>query len=144
MSTTHVGRPSEPSVIRETSSPSASVFWLDIREVKRRLRRAARRLGKAHPEIEAVWLFGSLARAEAVPGSDADILVVLDASALPFAQRPVHYRLEWCGIGVDMLIYTRAEIERMYREGNPFLRRIEEERCLLWQRQSRPAHSVAR
>ena len=112
--------------------------------MKRRLRRAARRLGKAHSEIEAVWLFGSLARDEAVPGSDADILVVLDASVLPFAQRPVHYRLEGCGIGVDMLIYTRAEMERMHREGSPFLRRIEEERCLLWQRRPRPAHSMAR
>ena len=112
--------------------------------MKRRLRRAARRLGKAHPEIEAVWLFGSLARAEAVPGSDADILVVLDASALPFAQRPMHYRLEGCGISVDMLIYTRAEMERMHREGSPFLRRIVEVCCLLWQRRPRPAHSMAR
>jgi predicted nucleotidyltransferase len=28
------------------------------------------RLAKKHPEIEEVWLFGSLARGEAVPGSD--------------------------------------------------------------------------
>lgn len=102
--------------------------------MRRHLLRAARHLGRAHPEIEAIWLFGSLARNEAIPGSDADILIVVDASERPFAERPSQYQIEGCGIGIDMLVYTRAELERMRAEGSPFLRQIEGEGYVLWQR----------
>lgn len=67
-------------------------------------------MGRARPEIEEIWLFGSLARDKAAPDSDADILIVVDASDLSFA---------------DMLVYTRAELERMQTEGSPFLQQIE-------------------
>ena len=55
-----------------------------------------------------MWLFGSLARAEAVPGSDADILIVLASSDLPFPERSVYYQPEFCGIGADVLAYLFA------------------------------------
>ncbi len=102
--------------------------------MRSRLQAAARRLGEARPEIEAVWLFGSIARGEATPGSDADILVVLDSSDLPFAERSLRYQLEECGLGVDVLAYTHTEIQRMRAEGSPFLRQIEGERVCLWKR----------
>ena len=136
MSTTRARQPQVPSVIRETSSPSVSVFWLDIQQVRRRLRDAARQLGIAHPEIEEVWLFGSVARGEAVPGSDADLLVVLESSELAFPERSGRYQPEFCGIGTDVLAYTRAELVCMRAEGNPFLQEIESERRLLWKRTS--------
>ena len=134
MSITRAQQPRAPSVIQETSSPSVSVFWLDTQDVRRRLRGAARHLGAVHPEIEEVWLFGSLARGEAVPGSDADIQIVLTSSDLPFPERSVCYQPEFCGIGADVLAHTRAELQRMRSEGNPFLRQIEGERVALWQR----------
>ena len=134
MSTTPAPPPSAPSLIRETSSPSVRLFWLDIPGVMRRLRRAARRLAQTHPEIEEIWLFGSLARGEATPASDADIVLVLSHSSRPFLERPPDYALEDCGVATDILAYTRAEMERMRAQANPFLRQIESERRVLWQR----------
>lgn len=96
------------------------------------LRQAIHHLTMEHPEIEEVWLFGSLARGEAVPGSDADVLIVLTESALPFVQRYAHYQPEFCGVGVDVLAYTRDELARMQAEGNPFLHSIQSERVCLF------------
>lgn len=47
--------------------PSAKVFWLDLDQIWNCLEEAAIRLGGTHPEIETIWLFGSLARGDAVP-----------------------------------------------------------------------------
>lgn len=77
-------------------------------------------------------MFGSLARRQATPASDADILVVLSHSRLPFLERPPHYALDDCGVATDVLAYTHAEMEQMRAEGNPFLRQVEGERCILW------------
>ena len=45
------------------------------------------RLQQRHAEIERIVLFGSLARGDAVPGSDADLLLVRERSGTPFLQR---------------------------------------------------------
>ena len=94
-------------------------------------------MAQTHPEIEEIWLFGSLARGEATPASDADIVVVLSHSSLPFLERPPHYRLDDCGIATDVLVYTRAEIEEMRARENLFPRPIEGERRVLWRRGTR-------
>jgi predicted nucleotidyltransferase len=83
--------------------PSAKVFWLDLDQIRNCLKEAAIRLGETHPEIETIWLFGSLARGDAVPGSDADLLIVLTDSPFSFLDRCVHYQPDFCGIGVDVL-----------------------------------------
>lgn len=79
-------------------------------------------------------MFGSLARRQATPASDADILIVLNRSRLPFLERSPHYALDGCGVATDLLVYTRAEMERMREEGNLFLRQVEGECCVLWRR----------
>ena len=72
------------------------------------------------PEVEEIWLFGSLARGDAVPGSDADLLLVLSSSDLPFLERYAFYIPNDCGVGVDVLAYTRHELALMRAEGNFF------------------------
>ncbi len=134
MSTIPKAKRSEPSPIQRTSSPSVSVFWLDVAQVRARLEQAVARLAALHPEIEAVWLFGSLARGDAVPGSDADLLVLLSDSQVPFLDRAVRYQPDFCGVGVDVLAYTRAEWTAMQREGNDFLQQAWSERVCLFQR----------
>jgi predicted nucleotidyltransferase len=54
------------------------------------------------PEIERVLLCGSLATGRAVPGSDADLLMILTYSDLPFLSRIPRYIPEGCGIAVDV------------------------------------------
>ena len=73
------------------SSTSVKVFWLDRPRLTERLNRVARALGDRHPEIESIYLFGSLARGDAVPGSDADLLIVVRHATEPFRDRPARY-----------------------------------------------------
>ncbi|MBI4553820.1 MAG: nucleotidyltransferase domain-containing protein [Candidatus Latescibacteria bacterium] len=59
--------------------PSSGARWLDRPAVIVALRRAAHRLRRERPDVEAVYLFGSLATGTATPRSDADILIVVRA-----------------------------------------------------------------
>ncbi len=91
-------------------------------------------MAEDHPEVEEVWLSGSLARGDVIPGSDADLMVLLNDSQLPFLERPLHYQLHFCGIGTDVLVYTRAELMQMQNEGNHFFQEIYSEGICLFQR----------
>ncbi|MCY3712832.1 MAG: nucleotidyltransferase domain-containing protein [Gemmatimonadetes bacterium] len=96
-----------------------------------RLHRVARTLGNRHPEIESIYLFGSLARGDAVPGSDADLLIVVSHSADPFRDRSARFQTTGVGVGVDVVVYTREELDSMLETGNEFVRRALREAILL-------------
>jgi len=103
------------------ASPSVRVFYLSPQQVIEKLKKAMTRLMEMHPEIERVLLFGSLSRGEAVPGSDADVLLVLRDCALPFEKRGGHCFPRDAGIGVDVFAYTRAELDVMRASGHAFV-----------------------
>jgi predicted nucleotidyltransferase len=85
--------------------------------------RAAVALARRRPEVERIILFGSLATGRAVPGSDADLLVILAHSDQPFLARIPLYIPEGVGIGVDVFPYIQGELEEMQAAGNHFLKR---------------------
>lgn len=131
MSPTPEERPSEPLIKQVESSSSVQIFWLNRAEAVGRLRQAAQSLAQDRPEIEQIMLFGSLARGDAAPGSDADLLLVLSATDRPFLDRSVWYRPAGVGLGVDVLAYTRAEFETMLAEGNQMIRQALREGIVL-------------
>lgn len=112
------------------------VFRLDRRAVLARIEDGARRLIAEEPQALEVWLFGSLARGEAGPGSDADLFVVLERSPLPFLERSAQLarHFQGAGVGCDVLAYTRAELESMRREGASLPARVEVEGRILARR----------
>ena len=81
-----------------------------------------------------MWLFGSLARGDAVPGSDADLLVILRESQDRFLDRSVRYQPEHCGIGVDVLAYTRSELATMQQDETGLVRQAQREGTCLYRR----------
>jgi len=90
------------------------IIWLDRLEAGRRVREASRNLVMEHPEVIGVYLFGSLAEGRAVPGSDADILILLGRSERRWIDRPLEFYpyFENVGIGVDLFCYTIEEADR--------------------------------
>lgn len=121
------------------SLPGATIFSLDKQAVLEKVRAAAIRLGQADPEIDEIRLFGSLARGDATPGSDADVLVLLAASSLTFMDRIPRYMLRGAGIGVDVFPYTRAEFERLAEHSPRFHRALTAEAVTLYRRGAQPA-----
>jgi predicted nucleotidyltransferase len=86
------------------------------------------------PDVVRVILFGSLARGDHGPRSDADVLVVLRSSEQPrfFDRIPdlLGYFMA-THVPVDVLPYTESELERMARDGNPLIRRALSEGIVL-------------
>jgi uncharacterized protein len=113
--------------MRNRSSPSVKIRYLDKDEIWKSLRKSIKELRERYPEIEQVILFGSFARGEAVPGSDLDLLIILRESSLPFLERIGRYLPSKCGIGVEVFPYTKEELKFLVTEGNHFLKRALEE-----------------
>ena len=67
----------------------ASSRFINHEAVRASLRRCAQRLRATHPDVRAVYLFGSFATGRATPHSDADIVVEI-APGDPESQRQVH------------------------------------------------------
>ncbi len=123
------------------SSASVKVFWLDRPHLIERLKSAAQALSEQHPEIERIVLFGSLARGDAVPGSDADLLIVVSHSAEPFLDRAVRYRPAKVGVGVDVVAYTREELAALLEANNAFVRQALRDGFALYESETIPCQS---
>ncbi len=94
----------------------ARVWRIDREDILKRLRSWAENLGN-EPTVLAVVLFGSFARGEATPMSDADVLIILSHSPLPFEERIVRYKPLGLGVSVEVFPYTLEEARRGLREG---------------------------
>ena len=89
------------------------------------LREMARRLqAEFHPD--AIYLFGSQVGRSSRSDSDVDLLVVVPDSPENAYRRAVRARrcLRGIPVAVDVIVETRADIERRRRAGNPFVARI--------------------
>lgn len=95
------------------------------------LKERAQKLLASHPRAREVGLFGSLVRGNYGPGSDADLLVILEADARRFVDRIPEFLEHFSGLGIaiDVFPYTVAEIEAMQDEG--FMQTVLAERLVL-------------
>lgn len=108
---------------------------LDRPAVLAGLRCAVAAHAAALPEIAEVRLFGSLARGTVNPYADADLLIVLDATDLPFRERLPRYKPMGCPVPLDVTVCTRGELARELAAGNRFVRRIVDDGILLYARE---------
>lgn len=108
--------------MRRPSLPSVRVLSPDWREVVLALEAWAEALA-ADPAVLGVLLYGSLARGDYAPGSDADLMVIVTDSPYLPAERPWHLPSLRLPICHQILVYTAAELSRLQQEGSPFVRR---------------------
>lgn len=109
------------------------VFRLDRTAVIARLRERARDLLKRRPDVVEVRLFGSLARNEAHPGSDADLFVIVHDGAGPFLDRlpALSKTFTGVGIGCDVIAFTESEARASKARGDAFARAVFGEALIL-------------
>jgi predicted nucleotidyltransferase len=87
---------------------------------------------------ERLYLFGSWARGEEDELSDIDLVVIKQTSSLFFDRlREAARFLPPDMGGVDILVYTPEEFEKMKREGNAFAELIAEEGALIYDWQTK-------
>ena len=95
---------------------SVRVWKIDRKAVLDRLAQWAQTLGQ-DKNILAVVLFGSLARGDQTAASDADVLIILEASSLRFDERIPAMLPLGMGISVDVFPYTLVEATDALKEG---------------------------
>ena len=100
------------SAVQECYFDSVRIFWLDSVGILEDLKRQIPKISR-YPEISEVWLFGSMAELRAVPGSDVDILIIIDESDVRMIDRIERFQdlFEPIGIGIDIFPYTHDEEE---------------------------------
>lgn len=83
----------------------------------------AQRLVAQDARVEQVILFGSLAKGNYGARSDADLCIILRGDdPRRMIDRGPEFRGAFAGapVPIDLLVYTRAEMERMRQEGSRF------------------------
>ena len=105
------------------------VFRLDRDGVIARLRSRARALVERDSDVREVRLFGSLARGDAHPGSDADLFVVVRDGAAPFLERIPELARHFTGVGIgcDVVVYTESERAALAASRQSFARAVLDE-----------------
>lgn len=89
--------------------------FLDREKVVRGLARLARKVMAEDSSVKKIVLFGSLACDAYTARSDADLLIVLEKSDLPFLDRIPGFLLRFASAPVptDVFPYTREEVDRV-------------------------------
>ena len=88
---------------------SSVLKWPDRRTVDQSVRRWAAEQVSRRQDIVRIGYFGSYARGDCGVGSDVDLVVVVDTSAVPFEQRAVEFDCTPLPVPCDLLVYTSAE-----------------------------------
>ncbi len=115
------------------SSSSVKVRFLDGPRVIDTLKSISKALLKRNPQILGIYLFGSLARGNYVPGSDADILIILNEDRRRFIDRIPEFLKAFlpASIAVDVFPYTKEELDVMKSGRNHFIITLWEEKVVL-------------
>jgi uncharacterized protein len=97
--------------MRSGSSSSSGAVFLDRHQAVGEVRDAVRQLVSRRPGVVEVWLFGSLARGDATPRSDADLLIVVDQDDRRLLDRSPEFMRLLQGLRrpVDLIVLTAEE-----------------------------------
>lgn len=106
------------------SSGTVRVFSLDRARIAEALHELVERRYRPDGNVAAVYLFGSFAWGTPVPGSDLDILVIVVDDRRPARDRIQDYLPGAFPIGVDVLVWTRAEWQERLGRGDRLARQI--------------------
>ena len=107
------------------------VKFLNRDKILSRLVTLARQLLASRLDVLEVSLFGSLARGNYAPGSDADIYILLKDDPRRFVDRIPEFLSHFsaAGLAVEIFPHTLDEIAKMGDEG--FIRAIQKEKIVL-------------
>lgn len=111
---------------------SVSLISIDKEKLFKRLKDIAALIKKENKEVLEVRLFGSIAKEENTGKSDVDIVVIVSGSSEDIFHRTLKFRRYFdIEVPVDILVYTKQEIDNMLKEENYFIKNILREGILL-------------
>lgn len=91
---------------------SSSVLkWPDAGTVDHAARRWAERVVATRPGVRRIGYFGSYARGDWGPGSDLDLIVIVERAEEPFERRALQWDVTELPVPAELRVYTSAEWE---------------------------------
>lgn len=106
---------------------SSVLVWPNRAQVDSAVRRWAREIAAARPEVQRLGYFGSYARGDWGVGSDLDLVAVVDASDEPRERRALTWDLTSLPVPAEILIYTNAEWRALVADNGRFSRTLDQE-----------------
>lgn len=79
------------------------------------------------PQIQAAFVYGSIAKRTDTARSDIDLMIVSDTVGYPDVMSALYAATIHLGREVSPTIYNRRELEQRLREGNAFVTRVLEQ-----------------
>lgn len=112
--------------MQNESSDSVKITYLNREKVLAELEQCARYLKRAEPEVHRILLFGSLIHERYGPGSDADLLVVIDRTQGRIMDQIPRYLkyFSHVSIPVDIIPMTVQEFKKRQENKDTFISRI--------------------
>ncbi len=95
---------------------SVRVLYTDPNDIEKEVLSFVSKIKSERPKITAVYWFGSWVNGDYTPYSDVDLCIVLSDSPLPRRERIPLYLPEKFPAGLDLHIYTEAELEALRTE----------------------------
>lgn len=89
------------------------IRWADPDRISAAVRDYATRLRRTHPEVSAVYWYGSWVSGVATPSSDVDLCVVVEADDRRPRHRLPDYLPGRFPVGVDLVVLTEAEMREL-------------------------------
>lgn len=91
------------------------------------MRALAARWARAHPELRRAGYFGSYARGDWGVGSDVDLVLIVQRSARPLAERALDFDRSELPVPADLLVYTEDEWRALPEAAPRFAQRLQKE-----------------
>ena len=112
-----------PAMQQKKLSSSVKVRYLNGPEIIKKLRSVAKDICRKNDNISGIYLFGSLSKNIYAPGSDADILIILNQDNRRIIDRISEFLKFFLNsnIAVDIFPYTRDELQGMLSCKNSFV-----------------------
>jgi predicted nucleotidyltransferase len=119
-------------------SNSVKVRFVNAPEIIEVLKSISGHILQRDENVLGIYLFGSLSDDTYVPGSDADILIVLKDDERRFIDRIPEFLRYFltASVATDVFPYTRKEAEEMISKGNSFFTNIWDKKKILAERTS--------
>ncbi len=104
--------------------PSFKARWIDRDQIIQSIKEEAIKVAAQDTRIQQVFLFGSCARRDNTPRSDADLLIIVKQDTRRPLDRIPEYLIAFSNlpVPVDVLVYTEDEVSQAQASGNPFIR----------------------
>ena len=101
--------------------------WPGREEVEAAAVEWAQRQRAWRSDIVRLGFFGSYARGDHGPGSDLDLIAVVQACDRPFVDRPLDWDTGGMPVPATIMVYTLEEWEEMLAEGRRFATTVQAE-----------------